>query len=63
LLIPVLPGSFHEFDCLNMIEVAECVGVFLFYGDEGFRFYRSVSGPGRPRIGRMRGASDEMRAI
>jgi hypothetical protein len=46
-----------------MIEVAECVGVFLFYGDEGFRFYRSVSGPGRPRIGRMRGASDEMRAI
>jgi len=46
-----------------MIEVAEYVRVLLFYGDEGFSFYRSVSGPGRPRIGRMRGASDEMRAI
>lgn len=46
LLIPVLPGSFQEFDCLNMIEMAEFVGVFLFYGDEGFGFYRSISGSG-----------------
>lgn len=63
LLIPVLPGSFHKSNGLNMVEVAEFVGVFVFYGDEGFSFYRSVSDPEQPRIDRMRDVPDEMRTI
>ena len=63
LAIPVFSGRFQESDCLYMIEVAEFVGVFLFYGDEGFSFYRSVSGPEQPRIDRMRDVPDEMRTI
>ena len=46
LLIPVFPGRFQESDCLNMIEVTELVGIFLFYSDEAFRVYRFVSGRG-----------------
>ncbi len=44
LLIPVFPGRFQESDCLYMIEVTEFVGVFQFYSDEAFSFYRLVSG-------------------
>ena len=44
LLIPVFPGRFQESDCLNMIEVTELVGIFLFYSDEAFSVYRFVSG-------------------
>ncbi len=29
-----------------MVEVPELVGVFLFYSDEAFSFYRCVSGGG-----------------
>ncbi len=46
LAIPVFPGRFQESDCLYMIEVAEFVGVFVFYGDEAFRFYCCVSSRG-----------------
>jgi|TARA_B100001750_G_C15213742_1_gene449711 hypothetical protein len=63
LLIPFLSGSFHKSNGLNMVEVSEFVGVFVFYGDEGFSFYRSVSGPEQPRIDRMRDVPDEMRTI
>ena len=45
-LIPVFPGRFEKFDRLYMIEVAEFVGVFLFYGDKGFSFYGWVSSCG-----------------
>ena len=44
LAIPVFPGRFQESDCLNMIEVTELVGIFLFYSDEAFSVYRFVSG-------------------
>ena len=46
LLIPVFPGRFQKSDCLYMIEVAEFVGVLLFYSDEGFSFYCCVSSRG-----------------
>ena len=46
LLIPVFPGRFEKSDCLYMVEVPELVGVFLFYSDEAFSFYRCVSGGG-----------------
>ncbi len=46
LAIPVFSGRFQESDCLYMIEVAEFVGVFLFYCDEAFSFYCCVSSRG-----------------
>ena len=46
LAIPVFPGRFEKFDRLYMIEVAEFVGVFLFYGNKGFSFYGWVSSCG-----------------
>ena len=45
-LIPVFPGRFQESNCLYMIEVAKCIGVFLFYGNKGFSFYGWVSSCG-----------------
>ena len=50
LLIPVFTGRFQESDCLYMIEVAEFVGVFLFYGNKGFSFYGWVSSCGLSSI-------------
>ena len=46
LLIRVFPGRFVKFDRLYMIEVAQFVGVFLFYGNKGFSFYGWVSSCG-----------------
>jgi len=46
LAIPVFSGRFQESDCLYMIEVAKFVGVFLFYSDDAFSFYRFVSSRG-----------------
>ena len=49
-LIPVFPGRFEKFDRLYMIEVAEFVGVFLFYGNQGFSFYVWLSSCGMLHI-------------
>ena len=63
LLIPVFPGRFQESDCLYMIEVAEFVGVFLFYCDEAFSFYCCVSSRGMSPVAVILGTVNLLGAI
>ena len=63
LLIPVFPGRFQKSDCLYMIEVAEFVGVLLFYSDEGFSFYCGVSSRGMSPVAVILGTVNLLGAI
>ena len=63
LLIPVFPGRFQKSDCLYMIEVAEFVGVLLFYSDEGFSFYCCVSSRGMSPVAVILGTVNLLGAI
>ena len=63
LLKPIFPGRFQKSDCLYMIEVAEFVGVLLFYRDEGFSFYCCVSSGGMSPVAVILGTVNLLGAI